>query len=84
MAGAVRRNAPRLVEPRDTVRAVTRRQDGTPSQQQVHRRIEALERETAAPVAPLVITGSWSDGTAGRSLVRALAQLGLVVDQTTR
>ena len=38
----------------------------------------------APPVPRPVVTGSWSDGTAQKSLLAALVQLGLVTDQTTR
>ena len=37
----------------------------------------------AAPVGRPTVTGSWSDGTAGQSLAAALADLGLVDDQTS-
>jgi hypothetical protein len=38
----------------------------------------------AAPTAQPVVTGSWSDGSAARSLCQALAKLGLIQDQTTQ
>lgn len=38
---------------------------------------------TFGPVTPPVISGSWGDGTAGKSLVQALAALGLCIDETT-
>ncbi len=38
----------------------------------------------AAPVTQPVVTGSWSDGSAARSLCQALARLGLIQDQTTQ
>jgi hypothetical protein len=37
----------------------------------------------AAPTAKPVVTGSWSDGTAARSMLSALVRLGLAEDQTT-
>ncbi|MFE7899189.1 hypothetical protein ACFU3E_17000 [Streptomyces sp. NPDC057424] len=37
----------------------------------------------AAPVSRPTVTGSWSDGTAAQSLAAALADLGLIDDQTT-
>jgi hypothetical protein len=37
----------------------------------------------ANPVPCPVVTGSWRDGSAARSLCQALARLGLVRDQTT-
>jgi hypothetical protein len=37
----------------------------------------------AAPVGRRTVTGSWSDGTAGQSLAAALAELGLIDDQTS-
>jgi hypothetical protein len=39
---------------------------------------------SAAPVAQPVVRGSWSDGTAQKSLLSALVRLGLVRDETTR
>jgi hypothetical protein len=39
---------------------------------------------SAAPAAQPTVTGSWSDGTAQRSLLAALVRLGLVKDATTR
>lgn len=51
---------------------------------------EALRHEGAAagffgaePVEKPVVTGSWADGSAARSLAAALAKLGLIDDQTT-
>jgi hypothetical protein len=38
----------------------------------------------ATPVTQPVVTGSWSDGSAARSLCQALARLGLIQDQTTQ
>jgi hypothetical protein len=38
---------------------------------------------SAPPVAQPTVTGSWSDGTAQKSLLAALVQLGLVNDATT-
>jgi hypothetical protein len=37
----------------------------------------------AAPVGRRTVTGSWSDGTAGQSLAAALAELGLIDNQTS-
>lgn len=37
----------------------------------------------AAPVSKPVVTGSWSDGSAARSVLAALVKLGLVTNQTT-
>jgi hypothetical protein len=34
------------------------------------------------PLAQPTVTGSWADGSAGKSLAQALASLGLIVDQT--
>src|SRR5439155_12050838 len=39
---------------------------------------------SATPVAQPTVTGSWSDGSAQKSLLAALVQLGLVKDLTTR
>ncbi|MFE9398651.1 hypothetical protein [Streptomyces flavidovirens] len=37
----------------------------------------------AAPITKQTVTGSWADGSAGASLATALANLGLIVDNTT-
>ncbi|MGW0312030.1 hypothetical protein [Streptomyces flavidovirens] len=37
----------------------------------------------AAPITKQTVTGSWADGSAGASLANALANLGLIVDNTT-
>lgn len=77
-----RQNPPRLVNPADVVRRSTDRTLGIPSQLQTQRQIDRLTRRNVGPPAPPTVSGSWSDGTAGVSLCKALAALGLIEDLT--
>ena len=77
-----RQNAPRLVQPADVVRRATDRTLGIQSQLQTQRQIDRLTRRNVGPPVKPTVSGSWSDGTAGVSLCKALAALGLIEDQT--
>jgi hypothetical protein len=81
----MRHNLPRLVQPDKVVSRETERSLGLRSQQQTQRQIDRLSRrDITGSQTAIVVTGSWSDGTAGLSLMAALEQLGLVQDLTTR
>ena len=77
-----RQNAPRLVQPADVVRRATDRTLGIQSQLQTNRIIDRLTRRNVGPPVKPTVSGSWSDGTAGVSLCKALAALGLIEDLT--
>ena len=77
-----RQNAPRLVQPADVVRRATDRTLGIQSQLQTQRQIDRLTRRNVGPPVKPTVSGSWSDGTAGVSLCKALAALGLIEDLT--
>ena len=84
-----RQNAPRLVQPADVVRRATDRTLGIQSQLQTQRQIDRtnriidrLTRRNPGPPVKPTVSGSWSDGTAGVSLCKALAALGLIEDLT--
>ena len=77
-----RQNAPRLVQPGDVVRRATDRTLGIQSQLQTNRIIDRLTRRNVGPPVKPTVSGSWSDGTAGVSLCKALAALGLIEDLT--
>ena len=77
-----RQNAPRLVQPADVVRRATDRTLGIQSQLQTNRIIDRLTRRNPGPPVKPTVSGSWSDGTAGVSLCKALAALGLIEDLT--
>jgi hypothetical protein len=73
------------VQPDKVVSRETERALGLRSQQQQQRQLDRLlRREGSGPSSALVVTGSWSDGTAGLSLCAALEELGLIQDLTTR
>ena len=77
-----RQNAPRLVQPADVVRRATDRTLGIQSQLQTNRIIDRLTRRNPGPPVKPTVSGSWSDGTAGVSLCKALAALGWIEDLT--
>jgi hypothetical protein len=77
-----RQNAPRLVQPGDVVRRATDRTLGIQSQLQTNRILDRLTRRNVGPPVKPTVSGSWSDGTAGVSLCKALAALGLIEDIT--
>jgi hypothetical protein len=73
------------VQPDKVVSRETERALGLRSQQQQQRQLDRLVRRAGSgPSSALVVTGSWSDGTAGLSLCAALEELGLIQDLTTR
>lgn len=73
------------MQPDKVVSRETERSLGLQSQQQIQRQLGRLtRREATGTQTAIVVTGSWSDGTAGLSLCAALEQLGLIQDLTTR
>ncbi|HJY05506.1 MAG TPA: hypothetical protein VJ323_04270 [Bryobacteraceae bacterium] len=64
------------------MRRATDRTLGIQSQLQTNRIIDRLTRRNPGPPVKPTVSGSWSDGTAGVSLCKALAALGLIEDLT--
>lgn len=79
----MRRNPPRLVMPHLDGELHVRRRLGVPTLGDLRRDIAKQEQRREERGRAASVTGSWKDGTAQRSLLRALARLGLVIDDTT-
>lgn len=81
----MRRHQPRLVDPMRAVRRVTEEALAVPTPGDLQAEIQRARRERAqaSEASAPIVSGSWSDGSAGQSLARALAELGLIIDQTS-
>jgi hypothetical protein len=78
----MRRNKPRLVDPPYGHTRHLLNRLGVQSLRTIGQRTEDIAANGTRRQEPLVLDGSWLDGTAGRNLATILHAAGLVIDDT--